>query len=115
MKDAESASFAEFLQEMSHGAVDQQATDKFREIVRACMETGQSGSITVKLTIKAASKLAEVSAKISTTKPEPKVPGQTFYTSDDGNLHNEDPRQLKLPSKVIEVPAQPPRIVGKEG
>jgi hypothetical protein len=104
MKNPETATFAEFLAEMSHGSVDELATEKLREIVRACVETGNKGSITVTLTISAKMKLAEVSAKIKTTKPEPQVPGQTFYTSEDGSLHHEDPRQTKMPAKIIDVP-----------
>ncbi len=111
---SEADDFATFLQEMSHGEVNKLATSKLREIVAACVDTGQKGSITITFSIKAESRLAEVTAKVKTTKPEPKVPGQAYYTGADGALHNEDPRQLKLPAKVLDVSHGAPRIVGKD-
>lgn len=111
---SEATSFAEFLAEMAHGEVDKLATAKLREIVAASVETGQKGSVTITISVTAHAKLAEISAKIKTTKPEPKVPGQSYYTGADGALHNEDPRQLKLPAKVLNVSHGAPRIVGKE-
>jgi hypothetical protein len=110
--EKEAATFAEMLAEMSHGEVDKLATKKLREIIQACKETGKKGSVTITLAIGSDPRLCEIAASVKTTKPEPKVPGQTYYTDEDGNLHNEDPRQMKLPAKIIDVSQNPPRIVG---
>lgn len=112
MQNTDGATFAELLAEMSHGEVDRLATRKLREIIKACQETGKKGSVTVTLAIGSDPRLCEIAASIKTTKPEPKVPGQSYYTDEDGNLHEEDPRQQKFPAKVIDVNNGPPRIVG---
>lgn len=96
--------FAEFLAEFGKGATNRVASQRMREIVKACTETGRKGSITIKLEVGAVGGVAELRAKISVTKPEPALPGGVYFATEDGALVEEDPRQLKLPvAKIIDI------------
>lgn len=106
--------FSQFISEFAHGSVNKTATDKLREVVAACIETGQKGSVTIKINIGADGKLAELRAMISSKKPERGLPGQVFFTTEDGNLRDEDPRQMKLPGKVLDAPTTLRTIKGAE-
>lgn len=97
--------FSQFLAEFAHGSVNTKATEKLREVVAACIETGRKGAVTIKIDITADGKLASLRAHVSSKKPEAALPGQVFFTTEAGDLRDEDPRQLKLPTKVIDAPS----------
>ena len=100
----ETFNFAEFLAEFGKGATNRVASERMREIVKACTETGRKGKITITLEVGAAGGIAELRAKITVTKPEPALPGGVYFANEDGGLVEEDPRQLKLPvAKVIDI------------
>ncbi len=107
--EGETFDFAEFLAEFGKGATNRVASERMREIVQACIATGRKGSITIKLEVGAAGGVAELRAKISVTKPEPALPGGVYFTTDEGALVEEDPRQMKLPSKILDI--QPVRNI----
>lgn len=104
----EDFNFADFLAEFGHGSTNRQASEKLKEIVQACRETGCKGSLTIKISVGTSggggNTLAELRAKITVTKPEASLPGSTYYVTDDGALVDEDPRQMKLPGKVLDMP-----------
>lgn len=110
----ETTDFAEFIEGFSHGSLNESASSQLRELVAACVETGNKGSLTIKISVAANGKLAELKAAIKTSKPQPALPGEVMYTTEHGNLSREDPRQMKLPAKIIDVPQNTPRIVSKE-
>lgn len=101
--------FADFLATFAKGSANTALTKRLTEIVQACRETQGKGSITLKLTIGCQGGMSEVKAKISYSKPDPAVPGAVFFTTEDGALVEDDPRQLKLPAKVIDI--QPVRTI----
>jgi hypothetical protein len=96
--------FADFIREFAHGSTNRAATERLREVIAACMETGAKGSITIKFSIDTKQGLAEIKSAISVKKPEAGLPGGHYYATPDGRLHDEDPRQTKLPLKVIPQP-----------
>lgn len=107
------ATFADFLAEFAKGSTNQMLTERMRDLVKACTETGNGGSITLKIAVKASRGVAELRAKVNVSKPEPALPGGAYFTTDDGALVDEDPRQLKLPvGKVIEM--QPVKNINKD-
>lgn len=107
--------FAQFLEEFAHGSLNNSATEQLRDLVAACIETGQKGSITIKIGVDVNGKLAELKAAIKTSKPQVGLPGEVMFTGEDGTLHHEDPRQMKLSAKILDIPQSTPRIVTKEG
>lgn len=103
-KQIEINDFADIIKEFAHGSTNKTATERLREVVAACVTSGAKGSITLKLSVGVHQGIAEIKAQISTKKPEPSLPGACFYATEDGELLDEDPRQLKLPAKVIDSP-----------
>lgn len=104
--------FADIIKEFAHGSTNKVATDKLKEIVAACRENGGKGSITLKLSVDVKQNIVSLNTKISTSKPEPALPGAHFYATDSGALVDEDPRQMKLPAKIIDAPAKLKTIDG---
>lgn len=106
--------FANFLAEFAKGTTNKVASERMRELVKACMEYGRKGTLTIKIDVGVAGGVAELRASVSTKKPDAALPGGIYFTTEDGALVEEDPRQMKLqmPAKVIDV--QPLRTVGKE-
>lgn len=104
--------FADLIKEFAHGSTNKMATERLREIVKACRETGKKGAIKLTLGVNVQQGIVEIKAAISTTKPEAALPGACFYATDEGGLSDEDPRQLKLPAKIIDAPAQLKTING---
>lgn len=96
--------FAEFLADFAYGSVNDQASEKLREVISACKKTGSKGSLALKLSVAVKGEMASLAFKISTSKPEPELPGTILFATEDGALAKSDPRQLKLPSKVLESP-----------
>jgi hypothetical protein len=99
----EAHDFADIIKEFAHGSTNKVLTERLKEIVNACRETGAKGAITLKLSVDIKQGIAELKAAISVKKPEPALPGQHFYATDGGELVDEDPRQLKPPSKILDV------------
>lgn len=103
--------FAEWLASFAKGSANAALTKRLAEVVQACRENSGKGSITLKLSIGCAGGMSEVKAKIAYSKPDPALPSAVFFSTEEGLLVEEDPRQLHLPApKVIDV--APVRIVG---
>lgn len=107
--EAEEFNFADFLAEFGKGATNKLASQRLREIAVACAKTGSKGSLTIKFMIGVVGGVAEVRAKISTSAPEPALPGGIYFATDDGDLVEEDPRQMKLPARILDI--QPVRTI----
>lgn len=101
--------FGEFITTFAKGSANHALTNRLQEVVQACRETQGKGSLTLKLTVGCHGGMSEVKAKISYSKPDPTIPGAVFFTTEAGSLVEEDPRQLKLPAKVIDI--QPVRTI----
>ena len=108
----EDRDFADMIKEFAHGSTNRAATEALRNVVRACVENGGKGSVTLKLVIDTKAGVAEIKAKLGVSKPEPALPGGHFYYTENGDLVDEDPRQLKLPAKIIDAPAKLKTIEG---
>lgn len=96
--------FAEWLKEFGHGAVNKQLGEKLREVIIACASTGKKGGVTLKIAAASLGGIAELRASVTVTKPEPALPGGSYYTTEKGVLVSDDPRQLKLPARVLDQP-----------
>lgn len=95
--------FALWLQEFGHGATNRQAGEQLARVVAACRETGKAGTLVLTLKVGAADNLAELKASIKTTLPQPSLPSGSYYVTEKGALVTEDPRQLQLPKKVLDI------------
>ena len=101
------ATFHSFLEEFAHGAVNRRLTRRLAELVQACSETGEKGTLTVKLNVVSKAGMAQVVIGVSTKKPEAALPADMFFPDEEGRLHTENPRQRKLPLKTV----SPSRVI----
>lgn len=87
---------ADVIRDLAHGASNKQGSAKLAELIRACATTGKKGVLTLKLGI-----AVDPATKIA------QIVGQ--FTTSEGGIVTEDPRQLKLPvtrlpdSKIVNI------------
>lgn len=103
MKPPAMRDFADFLNDLDHGEVNQLLTERLRDLVSAVDETGKTGTLTLKLKLKQEGKMAVVVADVSVKKPEKDTAGTMFFFDENQGLTREDPRQLRL-KRIIDVP-----------
>lgn len=77
-----------------------------REATTHAQLTGKPATITLKLSVKPANQIKGamlIEDKITVKLPEEARDNSIFYADTDGNLHREDPLQMKLSLRVIEA------------
>lgn len=91
------------LLEMRSGQVAMDCNSKFNEVLRAVIETGGKGELTIKLFIKPAKMgmggcvvEVETEHECKLKKPELAVGRSVFYVTPDGDLSRESPEQAGL-------------------
>src|SRR5688572_21980104 len=97
--------FAQLIEEFAHGSVNTTLTDRFRELIKACVSTGRKGAMVIKISVGAKGNMAQIDIIAKTNKPEPEMMGACYFATDEGGLVTEDPRQLKFPTKVLDAPS----------
>lgn len=95
-------SFSEFVTDLDHGRIDQLATERLAEVVRAVEETGKVGELVIRFAVKLEGKMAVVGCEIKSKVPEHPLHGTLFYVGGNGELLRDDPRQMPL--KGLEAP-----------
>jgi len=84
----------------------QEITDQLGEVVRAAMETGKVGALTVSLKIKPnAANAVQVECDIKAKIPTRPTPPTIFFVANGDSLVRTDPNQMALPLKA--VPPEP--------
>jgi hypothetical protein len=104
--------FSLFLQDFADGRLDDRLSQRFGELVAACRETGKKGGMTIKINVKPEGTMSHVTFDLKVSLPEHPLPGASYYSSEDGQLTTEDPRQLKLPGKIIHATGVPRVVQG---
>lgn len=97
--------FTDVLRDMRKGRVVDAASEELAEVVRAVLDTGKAGSISLKLTIKPQGKgdnAVIVSAALSANKPQAALPDALFFADLDGDLLRDDPTQQRMFADVNE-------------
>lgn len=94
---------AEVLRDLA-GDRYQEMTDQLAEVVRAAMETGKGGALTISIKIKPNASNAvqvecDIKAKIPTKPPVPTI----FFVANGDSLVRNDPDQMRLPLKPTAV------------
>lgn len=95
--------FLNILMEMRSGKVATDVNLKFNEVLKAVLETGGKGELTIKLFVKP-SKMGmggavievETEHECKLKKPELAVGRSFFFVTPDGNLTREDPDQQAM-------------------
>jgi hypothetical protein len=72
-------------------------------VINACQSNGGKGTIALTIKVGAIDGLAELKATVKVTKPMPALPGGSYFVTEQGALVTEDPRQMTLPRKVLDI------------
>ena len=99
--------FPETILQMNNGATVMELSDALEKVVAAVRAAGKSGSITLTISVKPASKgstnVLMVESQVKSKLPEPDRGMTVFYATEDNKLVRSDPRQQSLPLRVVEI------------
>lgn len=98
--------FDETLRKIRRGVLINELTEQLQDIVKAVEDTGKSGEITIKLTIKKFSRMnaIDITDKVTIKLPQDQPESTMMFATPEGNLVTEDPRQQKLPLSAVSIP-----------
>jgi hypothetical protein len=87
------------LREYRKGALADEASDVFAKVIRAVMETGKPGTLTLTLTAKphkGDSAIIILAGEVNGKPPKETLPDAIFYADEEGGLHRADPKQREM-------------------
>lgn len=91
---------ANTLLALKNGAVMDNLSRQLRDVIQAVRMTEKKGSITLKLSVAPAVKgsgdIVVIEASTRVSKPEPELGKTIFYTTENGDLLQNDPNQMKM-------------------
>ncbi|WP_317205456.1 hypothetical protein [Janthinobacterium sp.] len=93
---------ADTLRHIGGGVFIDMASEKMSELVSAVAERGKSGSLTLQITVKKASRggAMNVTGKVTVKKPAEELMEALLFATPEGNLVADDPHQQKLDLKI---------------
>lgn len=91
---------ASVLLALKNGAVMNNVSLQLRDIVQAVRMTEKKGALTLKLTVtpavKGSGEIVVIEAATRVSKPEPDLGKTIFYTTEEGELLQNDPNQMRM-------------------
>jgi hypothetical protein len=106
--------FPETILQMNNGAAVTELSDALEKVVAAVRAAGKSGSITLTISVKPASKgstnVLMVESQVKSKLPAPDRGMTVFYATEDNKLVRSDPRQQTLPLRVVDIDQQPKQL-----
>lgn len=99
-EEPKSNAFAFALNAISHGDLADQASAAMSKLVKDVEATGKTGKLTLTIEVKPRGRDAgqvEVSGKCAITPLFPDTAPSMFFTTEDGGLVKDNPKQMKLP------------------
>lgn len=106
--------FAVFLQEHKKGALATELATTLQDVVAAVIEHEKKGSVTLKIDV-APSKdgmTVFITDEVKSTVPKPERGGSIMFPDANGNLHRNDPNQMRLERfHVVETANAEPVVV----
>ncbi len=103
--DEDRLDFTEFLANHDRGTTALLAGARLQRVVAACLAHkggGKSkGKVTLTLDIEANDGRAAVAVSIKSTEPQPGSLTASYFTTEDGRLHDENPRQTQMPARIL--------------
>lgn len=108
--------FIKVLVELRNGAVAIEGSEKLTEVMKAVMDTGKKGKLSLsiditpsKWTMSGGVKEVEVLAKYVIVEPAHDPAKTTFFTTKEGSLTREDPNQTAMFTQDSEAMNEPAR------
>lgn len=107
--------FQDILTDLDEGRVHEELTHQLREVVRAVRKSNRAGKLTLTIDLRMEGRQFVVNANVKPTIPTPKPGFTMFFADDEGDLRQEDPKQVPL-KHIGDRPAAPLRTVdNKQG
>lgn len=92
--------FSEQVSYMAKGSVNDEATEKLADLVKAVRTTGKKGSLTLKIEVSMLDKVSEDAMRlvgsVTAKLPELENPSTVMFSTHDGDLLRDDPEQMAL-------------------
>lgn len=90
--------FFDGLSEINEGALLTALDTKLTSLVSAVLETGNNGTLTLKLSVKRKGGVNQVviDPKVTASIPDPTIAPRIMFADTSGTLHTDDPAQGKL-------------------
>lgn len=106
--------FSQQLAFLSKGSLDAELTQALADVVKAVRETGKAGSVTLTLKVGMLNQRDENAVKVSPAVKitTPKLPPyeSVMFSTADGDLLRDDPKQRKLDLREVAAPARGPLV-----
>lgn len=94
------------LRHLRGGCLIDDASEDMAELVKAVDSTSKTGKLTIEITVrKATAGAMAITGKVVCKKPTEPVPEALMFSTPEGNLLTEDPRQNKLDLKPVSAAA----------
>jgi hypothetical protein len=107
--------FFDTARDIRHGQMLEDCAEELARVVAAVEETGKAAKLVIEITVKPASRgqgAVVVSDKVRAKLPELPVGETILFTTPEGNLVANDPRQKPLDLKSVADPAAPLKQLG---
>ena len=109
MSNIEGRPFTDVIGELEDGEVLAALTAELYDVVRAVQDTRKPGAIKLAIKITPTGRgSVELDVKFDTSTPEHDRPSTTFFVGKDGSLMRNDPSQMRLPLREVDVPRNAP-------
>lgn len=107
LTEGELRPFAAFLQDLRGGLAHAELTGELAELVRACIEHGDKGTLRLELTVKPQGAQIVITDRVVVKAPTAPPPASIWFADDSGNLGREHPTQQSFEG-LREVPPPAP-------
>ncbi|WP_375058376.1 hypothetical protein [Zobellella sp. DQSA1] len=101
--------FSQQLAYMQKGCLDADMAERLANVVKAVMETGKQGTVSLQLKIQLRKTKSgdqiQITPVASHKAPESPMGDTIMFPTADGDLLRDDPNQRSLDLKTVEVPA----------
>lgn len=102
------------LRQLQGGLFIDRCSDMLAEAVLAVEDTGKAGKLTITLDLKKSAGAIEIIAKVSNKVPETKPDSDLLWSTPEGNLTAQNPKQQALDLRKVEDTPRPLRNVDPE-
>jgi hypothetical protein len=103
--DEDRIDFTEFLANHDKGTTAQMCGIYLQRVVRACLAHKgggpAKGKVNLALEIEGSNGRASITAKIDSKEPGCGSMTATYFATEDGKLHDENPAQTKIPARIL--------------
>lgn len=100
--------FTDTLRQIRFGELQEELTTELNALTKRCTETGRAGELVLKIKLKPGKGgQVELLDDLTVKAPKPERGTSIFFSTPEGNLQREDPRQMDI-AELRQVPTAAP-------